>query len=164
MHYVRRKINFYVPGMITLFFLPFLLFEKYDLQIQELWKSNKVIKLTVADKSWLKKFPQAFKPFGNKLIPDRNYIKIFLTGSRSDDSCKLAFAKIRIEEISVAHDTINGIQFHFGEKTEYWEFVKAVDNLMQAGAKRYAPIDDDIWFYYIYEDTTLIRQIKPIYL
>jgi len=158
MQYSVRKRTTYIPGMVTLIFLPWMVFKSYTIQTDSLWKSCKAIPLMLADSSLIKRFPDFYKQNGNRLIPARNYLEIVLTGDYHNDSCKLAFAKIRIEEIVSSNDSINGIHFCFGEQTEYWEFVVVIDNLRQEGAKRYAPFDNDVWFYCVPEDKSFTSE------
>ena len=144
----REKIN-YIPGIISLFILPFLFIHYANKEIKR--KSLFVMPVLFADKSLPEKYPGIYKlPFP----PKRNYMSINFTGDKMDDRIKLAFSQIRIREILSMNDSTSGLQFHFGDNSQYETFVKAIDILRIENAQFYVPLEKDIWFYHIPPDRT----------
>ncbi len=141
----------HIPFLLSLVFIPLIVTCKYVEWDSNRLQSKHAIRLVLADTIALKKWNASFKLYEGNYIPKRNYIEISLTGNRQEDSTKLEFARIITKEIVSNNDSLNGIHFHFGDSTEYWEFVRAIDNLNKEGAKRYAPFDDDLLFFHIPE-------------
>ncbi|MBE7171954.1 MAG: hypothetical protein INR73_15305 [Williamsia sp.] len=148
----RQKI-YYIPGAIALAVLSTLFIHLANKELHR--KSIGVIPLFVADKDLPEKYPEMFKKNKGALFPKRNFTDIFLTGNTKWDKIKLDFARIRIREVLSANDSLNGIHFQFGGNSRYWSFLKAVDILRTEGAKRYVPLDKDLWFFHVPPDTTI---------
>jgi hypothetical protein len=154
----RRRI-FYIPGIISLMILPFIFiyYANYQLQPQLL----KVIPLILADTNWARKKPELFKEFYSNFPPKRKYIDINLNGNTRSDIIQLDFARVMIREILATNDTIDGVHFRFGDSSQYWTFVKAVDILRIEYASTYMPMDNDLWFYHLPSDTCSHVSIIP---
>ena len=80
-------------------------------------------------------------------------------GDNQNDKIKLDFAQIRIREILLQNDSTNGLHFRFGDSSQYWTFIKAVDILRFEKAKTYIPLDNDLWFFHFPPDTTIVSWI-----
>jgi hypothetical protein len=117
----KHKKLYYVPGLISLCVIPIIFFyfierrfaEKPRLHMMEVywyeydfWKSSKSV-------HWL--------------VPSRQYLEITLTGNIDSDEVRLQFGELRVREIYANKDTINGVNFHFGDKSKYEEFVRVLD-------------------------------------
>lgn len=142
----RRKI-FYVPGMISLLIVPFMFIEyaNQELTCKPLYS----LRINIADKSWLRKYPQLLTEFKGSIPPKRNYVDIIFDGDNTDNRIKLNFAQVRIREIIAENDSINGVRFHFTNSSEWWTFVESLNILHKEQAERFVPLDDDIWFFNI---------------
>ncbi len=153
----KRKKIYYIPGIISLTILPFLFIHFADKELKA--NSIAVIPIVLTDTNLPKKFPEVFKDYKETFPPKRNYTDIVLTGNLKDDGIKLEFAQIKIRKILSANDPINGVHFQFGNSSQYWTFVKAIDILRIEGAKTYMLLDKDLWFYHFPPDTTIVNWI-----
>lgn len=142
---VRRSKIYYVPGMISLIFLP--IFYIYFASIELKSRTITSIPLVLADTLYVKQHPKVFEKFRGHYPPKRTYTLIELTGNHEIDLAKLKYAQIRIKEILISNDTINGLHFKFNSKSEYGMFVKIIDLLRLEGAKSYMLLDYSLWFY-----------------
>lgn len=147
---IRKKI-YYIPGLISLTVLPilFISFAQKDLRN----KSLQVLTVFQIDTTKLNNLLQGTDLPKSSFLPKRNFIEINIDGNNENDKMKLDFARIRIREIVSNNDDINGIHFRFGDSSQYWSFVKAIDILASENAKRYLTINNDIWVYQIPPDT-----------
>ena len=143
--------NYYVPGIISLILLPIIFLSFAHKEIKR--RTLTTLPLFIMDTSLLKKYlpiSDLHRPF----LPIRKYTDINFTGDIYDDRVKLAFARIRIEEILSQNDTVSGVHFMFGDSSHYGTFVSTINNLKLENAKVYLAIDNNIWFCYITPDTT----------
>jgi hypothetical protein len=86
--------------------------------------------------------------FKDQYPPKRNYTDIVFTGIAKDDKIKLQFARIRIREILLLADTVNGLNFLFTENCRYETFISTLDMLRVEEAKYYLPVVNHIWFFH----------------
>lgn len=150
----KRKL-FYVPGLISLFFLPFIYIYLSNNEVKQ--RNLSVLKLFAIDTALLNNIFIVDKSFTKQpFLPKRNYLYINLNGNNQEDVVKLEFAKLKIREIIKNNDAENGIHFEYLDSANYWTFVKAIDILQTESAKRYLSIDNDIWFFHQPPDTTKI--------
>jgi hypothetical protein len=82
----------------------------------------------------------------SKFLNSKKYTIVTLTGNINSDETKLNIAQKNIQKLISSKDTINGIRFHFDQKSQYWAFVKVLDILQVENAKFYVPYKNDIWF------------------
>lgn len=157
MEKVRRNKIYYVPGIISLIILPLLFISNAEKEMKE--KSPGAIPLFLADINLPKKQPALFKAFNGAFPPKRDYLDLLLTGNNADDKIKLDFARIQISKILSANDGTKGLHFRFGDSSQYWTFVKAVDILRSTNAKTYMVLDKDLWFYHFPPDPTAVSWI-----
>ena len=153
---IRRKRIFYVPGIISLLFIPITFI--YFASKQQRSLSISIIPIFWTDASYLKKH-NLFTPIKSPFPPKRNYVDIILTGNNKNDKTKLNFSQIRIKEILSTNDSINGLHFKFMGNSEYWTFIRTLDILKFEGAKTYMALDNNFWFYNVPPDTTTINWI-----
>lgn len=144
---VNRKNIGYVPAIISVVFIP-LLFIFLAGRYQDEIPFPRIITIFWADTNNLKE-KEMIPLIYDYLSPRRNYVEIKLTGNKQDDQVKLDFSRIRVREIIAAKDSINGVNFIFGDGLEYGTMVKAIDILNGEGAERYIPIDNSIYFLHI---------------
>ena len=81
-----------------------------------------------------------------KFLNSKKYTVVNLTGDNNSDKEKLNIAEKNVRKLILSNDTISGIKFHFGEKSEYWTFIRVLDILSIEKAKFYVPYKNDIWF------------------
>jgi hypothetical protein len=137
----KKKKMYYTPGIICLFILPFLFINQASQYKKQI--NHSYIESFWPSASMENEYMKAIKGSGKH---KRHYINIDLKESVEDNAIKLAYAQLRIREIIASNDSINGVKFHFSESTPYGSFVKALDILRVEGAKRYIPIENNLWF------------------
>jgi hypothetical protein len=81
-----------------------------------------------------------------KFLNSKKYTVVNLTGDKNSDKTKLNIAENNVRKLILSKDTVNGIKFHFGKKSEYWTFIKVLDILAKEKAEFYVPYKNDIWF------------------
>ena len=82
----------------------------------------------------------------SEFLNSKKYTIVTLTGNINSDEAKLNIAQKNIQNLISSKDTINGIRFHFNQKSQYWAFIKVLDILQVENAKFYVPYKNDIWF------------------
>lgn len=86
---------------------------------------------------------------GNKgitqFLNSRKFTTVMVTGDNDADKAKLDRVQKSIRGLVLSKDTINGIKFHFGQKSEYWTYVRVLDILAIEKAKVYIPYKNVIW-------------------
>ena len=152
MERTNRKKIYYVPGIISLTLLPILFIISAQKEIKS--KTLTVLTVRLIDTIAYKSFFSCSYDSKTSFLPKRNFVEINLTGENEKDNTKLDFARLRIREITSQNDSVNGIHFKFEDSTQYWAYVKAFDILTSEKAKRYLPINNDIWFFHIPPVTT----------
>lgn len=81
-----------------------------------------------------------------EILNSKKYKIVNLTGDNNSDNTKLNIAEKNVRKLILSKDTISGIKFHFGEKSEYWTFIRVLDILTVEKAMFYVPYKNDIWF------------------
>lgn len=81
-----------------------------------------------------------------KFLNSKKYTIVNLTGDNNSDKIKLNIAEKNVKKFILSNGTISGIKFHFGEKSEYWTFIRVLDILAIEKAEFYVPYKNDIWF------------------
>jgi hypothetical protein len=142
--------RFYIPGIISLAIIPFIFYYYSHTLLKTLHQG--VIPVYWYDPELSKNNPEVFS---GEYPPKRNYIDITLTGNNQDDSIKLNFSQIRLRELLRSNDSLNGIHFQFGDSSQYWSFVRALDICRIEKAKTYMPYENSLWVYHIPPDTTI---------
>ncbi|MDJ1500062.1 hypothetical protein [Xanthocytophaga agilis] len=146
--HANHKRIYYVPGLISLLVLPFLLGKIYFHEKEK--QNQRVMNIFWWNPELYVKYPGfIFNPFKIK----RNYTHITLTGDYEIDKVKLDYSQIRIREIVQSKDSINGVFFHFSDTAKYWTFVRALDICKIENISDYAPYKNDLCVYYIPPDT-----------
>ena len=79
-------------------------------------------------------------------VNSKKYTVVHLTGNNARDERKLVDAQKEVKRITASKDSVNGIRFHFGKKSEYWTYVRVIDIMAIEKAKFYVNYKDDIWF------------------
>jgi biopolymer transport protein ExbD len=149
---IKRRKNYYTPGIISLTILPFVLMYFANKEIKA--RTVGVIPIFLANTSLAKKYPEWFTKFRGHFPPERNYVDIDFTGNIQNDKTNLDFAQLRIRKTLLQNDSTNGVHFIFSNNSQYGTFVKAIDILRFEGAKSYMSLDYDLWFYHFPIDTS----------
>ncbi len=108
-----------------------------------------VLPIVLADTALNSKQGPMFSDFHRRSLPKRSYLDIVFTGEKHDDKIKLEFAQLRIREILITGDTLNGLHFFFGNSSSYGTFVETIDKLRLEGAETYMPVDNNLWFFHL---------------
>lgn len=133
---LRRKKIFYVPGMISIIFIPLLcLFYFYKTDAFEV---NVGMDLTLGDeKSFLE----------YKVATSRKY-KIFnLDKNEPVNKKSLDEMRFYLRQLIKKKDTINGIVAHFGFQTKYDVFIDVLNALVIEEAPAYALYKDNFYIW-----------------
>jgi len=131
----KRKKIFYVPGMISLVFIPlFCLIYFYRTDTFKVYGALEFG--LVPDKQTFEKY---------KVPVLRNYTTFNFEKNRSLEVKKLNQLKKFLKELVRTSDTINGAKIHFGPKTDYNTFVNVIEILRIQKVPTWAPYKDDIF-------------------
>ncbi|MEA9412692.1 hypothetical protein [Flavobacterium sp. PL02] len=135
----RNSKIYYSAGLISIMLLPILCI--LYLKKNDAFTSYNSIKL----EPWNE---ENYKEEIVPIINSKKFTAVNLTGNSTSDKAKLNAAEKRIKELIATKDSINGIKFHFEDKSEYWSFIKVLEILETQNAKFYVPYKNDIWFAY----------------
>ncbi len=141
----HRKI-YYVPGMISLIFLPILC----------VWYLNKnykpeerCLEVYFASK-YIPHNSEIHHRFDTTVLSEqknkRNYSEFIITGENSDKT-KLSSIEKEVVHIVKENDTINGIHIVFGDNAKYESYINTLDILYKDSIwTRFIPFENNIWF------------------
>ena len=130
----RRKKIFYVPGMISLIFIPLLcLVYFYRTDSFTVYGS---LNLVFSD-------DESF--FEYKVASLRRYKKFNLNGSKLKEQKNLNELQFFLRNLVKEKDTINGAKVNFGSKTHYDVFVSVLDILIVEKVPTWGLYEDDIY-------------------
>ena len=130
----RRKKIFYVPGMISLIFIP-LLCLVYFYRTDSFTVYGSLDYVLLDEKSF----------FEYKVSSLRRYKKFDLNGSKSKEQKNLNELQLFLRNLVKEKDTINGAKVHFGSKTSYDVLVSVIDILNVEKVPTWGPYKDDIY-------------------
>lgn len=142
---LKRKKIFYVPGMISLVFIPlFCFYHFYKVNAFQVYRG---INLSV--------------PVGNefeeyKVATLRKY-KVFNFDGSYLEKKKLSEMKLYLRKLRIEKDTVNGIKMHFGSKSYYQTFITTLDILVEEDAPTWAINDNDI---YVLGSSNTYKEVK----
>ena len=113
----RRKI-FYVPGMISLIFIPLLCF--YHFYKVDAFKEEGCISFFYpTDSVSIKKFVSL----------ERNYQDFTFNKSLDLETNNLNNLQRDLRQLNIENDTIKGVKIHLGSKMKYEVYIKILDIL-----------------------------------
>ena len=146
----------YIPGIISLIFLPFI----FIIFVKNHYRTHNInaVGIAWADLAFMESNPDFFESYRGNYPPKRDYTIIDLTGDNQTDKIKLQFAQIRIRELLATYDTLKGVHFLFGDRSNYGSFIKAIDICRVERAKTYMPYKNNVWFYNLPAITVDTRQ------
>lgn len=80
-----------------------------------------------------------------ELLNSKTYTTFNLNGDNFADLKKIKIAENEIKRIVSSRDSVKGVKFHFGPKSEYAIFIKVLDVLAIQKPDFYVPYKDDIF-------------------
>ncbi len=136
----RIKKIYYVPGLISLIFLPILC---YYFQFTKSPKEQRILEVTMWNPRDTVEYPQ----FGNplKFVNDK-FIKIKLNGEASD-KIKLEFTQLVIRDLVKQDFSTEGIELIFDQNANYSSLIKIYNLCEIEGALRYCHFKNKFWVF-----------------
>ncbi|MBF4518850.1 hypothetical protein IRZ71_21040 [Flavobacterium sp. ANB] len=134
----KRKKIFYVPGMISLIFIPLLcLIYFYKVDAFKVYTLLNV-ELPAPDNN----------VFEELNIADLRKYKIFNYNSNEfEENRSLEKLRFSLRKLKKENDTINGIRIHLGKKMTYGVYVQVLNIFAEEGIEIYIPHKDDFWVF-----------------
>ncbi|MHC0442276.1 hypothetical protein [Flavobacterium sp. 3-210] len=142
----KRKRIFYVPGMISLVFIPLFCF--YHFYKVDAFKVYNAIGLGMPNKNDFEKY---------KVAALRNYKVFSFDGSDLDGNKELNEVKLYLRKLVADKDTLNGVKIHFGPKTYYETFIRIIDIIDEEKAPTWTINNNDI---YILGSSNTYKKVK----
>jgi len=130
----KRKKIFYVPGMISLIFIP--LFCLYHFNKVDAFKVYGAIELSLPNKEDFEKY---------KVETLRKYKVYKFSGNEFDDKKKLYEMRFYLKKLRSTKDTVNGIKLQYNSKTNYDTFIKTLDILAIEDPPTWGMFGNDIY-------------------
>lgn len=143
----RRKI-YYVPGMITLVFLPILCYY----YLKPFNKTERVLEVV---------FPDKYKPNSNYengfrfdttllSLPEnkRKYLDIHLGKQTKINKIKLDSFYKKMQILIKTKDTINGLHLVFDNGFKYGDFIKAINTCITDTFPHFLVYENNLWYLY----------------
>ncbi len=164
----RRKIN-YVPGMISLIFLPILC----------VWYLNEHKNiLRVLEISYASKYTPNFDyknhiRFDTSLlfIPEnrRKYYDILICESESKNSESFHLIENKLDQIIKTKNKSDGIHISFSDNSTYGSYIKIIDLIEQcfkrnSAGNTYCPYTNNIWVLYLTQENIVKPKVYPLNL
>jgi hypothetical protein len=134
----KRKKIYYVPGIISLIFLPILFLIQNNHEIKKT-RQYAIEYIT----------PFEWDDYNYEIPAKRNYINVKLEGDTKNDSLHFLFIKNFAETIEQSKDTVIGLKIIFGSNIKYGTLISTLNCLLKAKIKTYIPIEDTLFVYYI---------------
>ncbi len=134
----KHKKLFYVPGMISLVFIP--LFCLYYFYSQKAFVEYGSLVLGLPDD----KMCQEIKVKYGFPIP-RNYEKFVFNSSEELQKDKFIVLKFSLQKLKKDNDTVNGIRIHLGEHSDYATYIRILNILTETEMPTWMPYKNDIW-------------------
>lgn len=136
----HTKKTYYSAGLISIVLLPIMCI----LYLQSIKAFTEYNAMDVW--MWDGKLDSSLDSALVKHVNSKIYTVVNLTGNNASDEKKLVHAQKKVKRITASNDSINGIKFHFGKKSEYWTYVRVIDIMVMEKAKFYVNYKNDIWF------------------
>lgn len=139
------RLPCYFPGLVSLIGIPLVLhfFQSHIEKRQNVW----AIPLVTADREFFENNHSVFAAFRGSFVPKRMYEDFQVGESEKENIRQLEKAMVLIREINSTSDTVNGVHFHFGNKSQYGDFVRLIDSLRTSKVKTYMTYDSETWVY-----------------
>jgi len=149
----KRKKIFYVPGIISLVFIPLLCL--YSWCRKDVFKSEGCIDVYFSEKSLAKSNLESIK---------RNYQVFNFNSSEILESKGLKNLQAVLRKMNRENDTINGVQIHLGNKMAYEVYVRILDILAIEQMPTYQQYNNDFFVLILPKPKVdkNLREITPI--
>lgn len=134
----KHKI-YYTAGLISLILLPILCVWKS--KNHEAFKNCSSIDIQF----WNGKEDNEGTKGITNFLNSKRFITVNLNGDNATDLRKIDIAAIEIKKIKLSKDSIKGVKFHFGPKSDYATFIRVLDVLAIQKPGCYIPYKDDIF-------------------
>jgi len=130
----KRKRIFYVPGIISLVFIPLLCL--YYFYKVDAFKVYNYLEFFVPNKDELAKIK----------VEDLRKYKIFkFEDNKLKEERKLKELSFFVHNLIKKYDTINGAKIHFGRKTDYDTFVNVISIMSEENVPTWVLSEDNIY-------------------
>lgn len=149
----KRKRIFYVPGIISLVFIPLLCL--YSWYKKDVFKSEGCIDIYFPEKSFTESNLESIK---------RNYQVFNFNSSEILESKDLKNLQAVLRKMNRENDTINGVQIHLGNKMAYEVYVRILDILAIEQMPTYQQYNNDFFVLMLPKPKAdkNLREITPI--
>lgn len=132
-HKKRKKI-FYVPGMISLIFIPLFCF--YHFYKTDAFKVYGDLAISVSTKEEFENY---------KIESLRKYKTFNLEQEKYEELNELRKLRFFVRDLVKKYDTINGAKIHFGSKTDYDTFVSVINIMFEEKVRIWVPYKNEIY-------------------
>ncbi|WP_123921929.1 hypothetical protein [Flavobacterium sp. LM4] len=136
----KRKRIYYSAGLISIILLPILCLIHI--------KNSKPFRnsYSMSFQNWDGQENSEFFKNNIAFLNTKKFTTVALTGNTISDSIKLEEAQKNIQVLVKSKDSVSGIKFHFGQKSQYWTYIRVLDiiNIEQGG--NYFSYKNDILF------------------
>jgi hypothetical protein len=130
----KRKRIFYVPGMISLVFIPlFCFYHFYKVDAFEVYSS---LEFSVPDKNDFKKY---------KVGDLRKYRLFCFEDKKSLEKQQLKELRYFVRDLVKRYDNVNGAKIHFGSNTDYDTFVDVINIMTEEKMPFWALFSDNMY-------------------
>ena len=137
---IKRKKIYYVPGLISLFFLPVLLVLKDNHEINRTKQfSIEYLTLLESDKKY----------YDYEIPAKRDFINVKIDDNTKNDSLRFIFIKNFAQSLDQSKDTVIGLKIIFNNTIKYATFIETLNSLLKAKCQTYIPIEDTLFVYYM---------------
>lgn len=130
----KRKKIFYVPGIISLVFIPLLCL--YYFYKVDAFKVYNYLEFFVPNKEEVVKY---------KVEGLRKYKVFKFEDNKSKEKPKLEELSLFVHDLIKNYDTINGAKIHFGPKTDYDTFVGVISIMSEENVPTWVLSEDNIY-------------------
>lgn len=130
----KRKRIFYVPGIISLVFIPLLCL--YYFYKVDAFKVYSYLEFFVPNKEEIEKY---------KVEDLRKYSVFKFEDTKLKEEQKLKELSFFVHDLVRKYDTINGAKIHFGSKTDYDTFVSVVSIMSEENVPTWVLSEDNIY-------------------
>jgi hypothetical protein len=137
----RKIFKYYVPGHLSLIFLPILIGVYVSLVINI--KTSYVIPLYYLHKD-------EHRDYLLNVLNKKKYSNIYINGNKTNDSISYINLRKFTDKIRLNSDSTIGLKIIFDKKIKYETFIKTIDQLLCQKVRSYVPIEDTIFVFYKY--------------
>ncbi len=157
---MKRGRIYYVPGMISLVFLPVLCY----FYLIPYNKTERCLEITMPDKYSPKNIYENKARFNTSVLSlaenKRNYVSFVLNGNKETTHNKLDSFDNRLQVLICQKDTLNGLHLVFGDGFTYGSFIKALNICYKDSFASFMVYENQLWYLFKNKDAQLKERIK----